>query len=91
MRRSRRNGRRAFSRLGEKTGADSRSRERLRAAIMRYHLGRLLQLVGMIVLPVSLSGEVAGHLTLGDSLKLSTLGIVIFIVGWLVQRGAKPG
>ena len=75
----------------EKSGGNSHGREGLPATIMRYHLGRLLQLVGMIVLPVSIAGEVAGNLTLGDSLRLSTLGIVIFVVGWLVQRGAKAG
>jgi hypothetical protein len=57
---------------------------------MRYRLGRLLQLVGMILLPIGISGEIAGKLTLKDELVLLLIGVAVFTAGWLVQQGARP-
>jgi uncharacterized membrane protein YGL010W len=57
-----------------------------------YRLGRLLQLVGMIMLPVAIAGNLVPEnpLTLGKSLALSAAGVAIFIVGWLLQQAGKP-
>jgi hypothetical protein len=52
-------------------------------------LGRFLQLVGLIILPLAIVGNLSGSepLTLGQSLSLSALGIGVFALGWAMQRG----
>jgi len=57
---------------------------------MLYTLGRLMQLVGLILLPVAVSGEVAGKLDIKTELIVAGVGIVVFVVGWLVQQAARP-
>lgn len=57
---------------------------------MVYRLGRFLQLVGLIVLPFAISGNVAEKLDLKQSLIVSGVGIAIFFVGWLLQQVARP-
>jgi hypothetical protein len=56
---------------------------------MVYKVARFLQLVGLLVLPVAVSGEVAERLTLKESLVLSGAGIAVFFVGWLLQQTVK--
>jgi hypothetical protein len=56
--------------------------------LMRYKLGRLLQLIGLVVLPVAVSGNLANALTLGQSLTLSFIGLVVFYIGRYVQGDA---
>ncbi len=58
---------------------------------MLYKLGRFLQIVGMILLPVAIAGNVAREeiVTLKVSLMISGIGIVIFLVGWWLQQAAK--
>jgi hypothetical protein len=58
---------------------------------MLYRIGRLLQLAGMIILPIAIAGEVAERLSLKESLTLSTVGIAVFTVGWLLQQSKRPG
>jgi hypothetical protein len=57
---------------------------------MIYKLGRFLQLLGLLILPVAIAGEVANKLELKHSLALSLVGMVVFSAGWLVQQGARP-
>jgi hypothetical protein len=57
---------------------------------MLYKVARFLQLVGLIVLPVAIAGEVAGKLSLKDSLIVSATGGAFFLAGWLLQQGNKP-
>jgi hypothetical protein len=63
---------------------------------MRYKLARLLQFAGLVVLPVAISGNVAQRrdgepfLSLKDSLVLSTIGVLLFVLGWLLQQGSRP-
>lgn len=62
--------------------------------IMLYAIGRLLQLAGLLILPLAISGEVAQTLgfsgfTLKESLMLSGVGVVVFYLGWLVQKSGK--
>lgn len=57
--------------------------------IMLYKVGRFLQLVGLVVLPFAISGNVAEKLDLKTSLVMSGVGMVIFLIGWMVQQGAK--
>ncbi len=57
---------------------------------MLYRLGRFLQLLGLVILPVAISGNVAEKLDLRQSLTLSGAGIAIFFLGWLMQQNARP-
>jgi hypothetical protein len=57
---------------------------------MLYTLGRLLQLAGLIILPVAISGNVAERLDLRESLTWSTIGILVFSAGWLLQQATRP-
>jgi hypothetical protein len=57
---------------------------------MLYSLGRLLQLAGLIILPVAISGNVADRLDLRESLTWSTIGILVFFAGWLLQQATRP-
>jgi len=57
-----------------------------------YRLGRLLQVVGMILLPLAIAGNLQPRdpLSLRDSLMISGLGVVVFVVGYLVQQASRP-
>jgi hypothetical protein len=57
-----------------------------------YRLGRLLQLIGMIVLPLAIAGNLApdNALSLKESLTLSGVGIGVFGLGWLLQQAGSP-
>jgi hypothetical protein len=59
---------------------------------MLYRLARLLQLVGLVLLPVAIAGNVADpeHMTLGKSLGLSAVGVVLFYLGWSLQQRTRP-
>jgi hypothetical protein len=51
-----------------------------------------MQLVGMILLPLAIAGNLSPEntLTLKQSLTLSGTGVVVFIVGWLLQQAGRP-
>jgi hypothetical protein len=57
---------------------------------MVYRLARLLQFVGLILLPIAMAGNVTNDLDLRQMLSLATLGILVFFVGWLLQQAARP-
>lgn len=57
---------------------------------MLFRLARAMQLVGLIMLPLAISGEVAEKLYLKDSLTMSAVGVLIFIAGWLLQQTVRP-
>jgi hypothetical protein len=55
-----------------------------------HKLARALQLLGLIILPVAISGNVAEKLSLQESLMLSGTGVVAFFVGWSIQQSTRP-
>jgi hypothetical protein len=55
-----------------------------------HSVGRFLQLVGLIILPFAIAGNVVEQLSLKDSLTMSGVGILVFSLGWLLQQGARP-
>ncbi len=55
-----------------------------------YSLGRVLQFAGLIILPIAISGNVAGKLDLKESLTWSSAGMAAFIVGWGLQQFSQP-
>jgi hypothetical protein len=57
---------------------------------MLYKLGRGLQFLGLIILPVAIAGEIGDHLKLWHSLALSGVGVIVFLLGWLLQQAARP-
>jgi hypothetical protein len=64
--------------------------------LMLYKLGRLLQLCGMVILPVAIAGELARTwdkargLDLREFLTVSGVGVLIFFAGWLLQQLGRP-
>ena len=57
-----------------------------------YRLGRFLQVLGLLIAPVGLAGNLAHPDQVNEWRELGILGggIIIFGIGWLLQRGAKP-
>jgi hypothetical protein len=56
---------------------------------MLYKLGRLLQIVGLIVLPLAVAGNLAPEpkgIDLRTSLTMSAVGVIIFGMGYLLQQ-----
>jgi len=58
---------------------------------MLYKLGRLLQIVGLILLPLAIAGNLSPKdpMDLRQSLTLSTIGIVVFIAGYFMQQAGR--
>ena len=52
---------------------------------MLYKLGRFLQLVGLIVLPIAIAGEATESMSLGRMLMWACIGIGIFMLGRMLQ------
>jgi drug/metabolite transporter (DMT)-like permease len=55
---------------------------------MLYRLGRLLQIIGLILLPVAIAGNLSPErpMDLRASLTLSAIGVLVFGVGYLLQQ-----
>ncbi len=58
---------------------------------MVYKLGRVLQIVGLILLPVAMAGNLVPEqaVSLGNMLTLMIVGVVIFFIGWTLQQVGK--
>jgi hypothetical protein len=58
---------------------------------MAYKIGRILQLVGLLITPSGISGNLVRSdiVDVKMSLAIATVGIFIFFVGWLVQQAGK--
>ena len=57
---------------------------------MRYRLGRVLQFIGLVILPCAISLNLAGKGSVGMTLVIAGAGAAIFYLGWLLQRGSQP-
>jgi len=55
---------------------------------MFYKLGRALQLIGLLILPVGMVGNIYDpeNVTVGNSLTVAAVGVGIFALGWLLQQ-----
>lgn len=60
--------------------------------MLLYKIGRFLQLVGMIVLPVGVAGNLADPDRVGVKLSLliAGAGLLIFCAGWVAQQYGHP-
>ena len=57
---------------------------------MRYRLGRVLQFIGLVILPCAITLNLAGKGSVGMTLVIAGAGAAIFYLGWLLQRGSQP-
>jgi hypothetical protein len=59
---------------------------------MLYKIGRLLQLVGLILLPVGMAGNLARPEDFGTRSILAMLAVGggVFTAGYLLQQASKP-
>jgi hypothetical protein len=59
---------------------------------MLYKLGRSLQLLGLLIAPVGVAGNLARpeEVDVKTSLGIAGLGIGVFFLGWLLQQAARP-
>jgi hypothetical protein len=62
---------------------------------MLYRLARLLQLAGMILVPLAVAGNLAQaagmphSLDVKEMLLLALLGVLVFYIGWSLQQKVK--
>ena len=57
---------------------------------MLYKLARFLQMLGLLLLPIGIAGNLAEKLTLWQSLSVSAVGVLAFYVGWSLQQRVGP-
>lgn len=60
--------------------------------LVLYRLGRVMQLVGLLLVPLAIAGNIAPEhpTTLAQSLWMSAVGIAVFIVGYGLQQLGRP-
>ena len=58
---------------------------------MLYKLGRLFQILGLILLPLAIAGNLSPErpMDLRSSLSLSAVGVIVFGLGYLLQQMAR--
>ncbi len=59
---------------------------RLRFIIVRYRIGRFLQVLGMIILPFGIASELMGKVGLGQSMLIAAGGTLLFYAGYVIQN-----
>jgi hypothetical protein len=59
---------------------------------MLYKLGRFLQLLGLLITPVGIAGNVAREeeVNVKTSLGIAAGGMIVFLIGWLLQQASRP-
>ena len=59
---------------------------------MLYQLGRFLQLLGLLIAPAGIVGNIVqrDQVTEGTMLLILAAGAGVFVVGWLVQQAGRP-
>jgi hypothetical protein len=58
---------------------------------MLYKIGRFLQFVGLVLLPVGIAGNLArpDEFGLWYTLGISAAGMAVFTLGWLLQQAVR--
>jgi hypothetical protein len=52
----------------------------------RYRFGRLLQFLGLLILPFGIASELVGKVGLGQSLLIAGGGALAFYAGYVIQH-----
>jgi hypothetical protein len=52
----------------------------------RYRIGRLLQLVGLLILPFAIVSQLVDRVGLAQSMLISAGGAAVFYIGFLIQH-----
>jgi hypothetical protein len=55
---------------------------------MRHAFARLLQLLGLLILPFGIASELMGKVGLGQSLMIAAGGTFLFYIGYVLQNRA---
>ena len=50
-----------------------------------------MQMLGLLILPIAVAGNVLEKLSLKESLQMSGFGITVFTAGWLLQQAGRKG
>jgi hypothetical protein len=60
---------------------------------MLYRLGRFLQLMALVTLPLAVAGQLTPEqpMSVGTMMGLTGAGVVLFGVGWLLQEAGRRG
>jgi hypothetical protein len=53
-----------------------------------YRLGRLLQMVGLFILPFAIASQLLEKVSLGQSMLMALGGAAVFYIGYMVQHRA---
>jgi hypothetical protein len=57
-----------------------------------YAIARLLQLAGLIILPLAMIAQLSNSISLGQMLRFLLVGVCLFSIGHILQRyfGGRP-
>ncbi len=58
---------------------------------MLYKFGRLLQIIGLLLLPIAMAGNLVPDIpvSLGNMLAITVLGVLVFFIGYSLQQVGK--
>ncbi|MEX2093768.1 MAG: hypothetical protein WD971_13875 [Pirellulales bacterium] len=56
-----------------------------------FKLGRLLQIVALVILPLAMVSQLSGSISLGQMLQFMFVAVGIFMMGYLLQRYSGGG
>jgi hypothetical protein len=54
--------------------------------MIRHRVGRMLQFLGLLILPFGIASELVEKIGLGQSLVIAAGGMLVFYVGYLLQH-----
>jgi len=59
---------------------------------MLYRMGRFLQLLGLLIAPVGVAGNLARRDEVDEKtlLAIAAVGVGVFVLGWLLQQATRP-
>jgi hypothetical protein len=68
------------------------ARERAGNVLGMFKLGRLLQLVALVILPLAMIAQLSGSISLGQMLQFLFAAVCMFMIGYLLQTysGGNP-
>ena len=49
-----------------------------------HSLGKLLQLAGLVILPIASVLQLEGSISVGKMMKMLAVGVIAFAIGWIL-------